>query len=58
MEYDEIRITTRREIGICREKIRKLEQSVATRSTNIRQIHQALDRWRERLRAHLRIMEL
>ena len=56
MEYDEIRITTRREIGICREKIRELEQSIARQSTGERQSREALERWRKRLQAHLEIM--
>ncbi|MEW6079778.1 MAG: hypothetical protein AB1724_18370 [Thermodesulfobacteriota bacterium] len=83
MEYDEIRITTRREIGICRDAIRKLENVIrlleekyphagdvfndqlnpaapvpSGDQTRWQDSRLALERWRERLREHLRIMEM
>ncbi len=83
LEYDEIRITTRREIAICEQKIKKLEQVIAglekkyrissaallkdfnpTVSQNEREMirwHEsccALQRWKERLTEHRRIMEM
>jgi len=84
MEYDEIRITTRREIDICVGAIRQLEREIAAmgKKDSVRSIADrqefeaagdgptkaeftrwrdsclALERWKERLQAHLQIMEL
>jgi len=87
MEYDEIRITTRREINICRGAIKTLEATITSLEEKYRltapgslegisgtcmsspivadedqrrwrESHLALERWKERLKAHQQIMEL
>ena len=83
IEYDEIRITTRREINVCEEAIRRLEKQIGameekhkTTSTDffrefdpsssppkgeLSRWHDsccALERWKERLSAHWRIMKM
>ena len=83
MEYDEIRISTRREISVCRDAIRKLEKTINgftvqygsqyadfTEDTDMsagidpealsrwRDCRLALDRWKNRLDEHLRIMQM
>lgn len=83
LEYDEIRITTRREIAICRQAIKKLETVLAGMEKKHRTASAdflkdfdpnitkatsemiewyesccALQRWKERLVEHRRIMEM
>jgi hypothetical protein len=83
MEYDEIKITTRREVDVCRGAIRKLERKLkdfedkygapltdaaAGKDVDIPvDVHDleswrdgflALERWRERLEGHLRILAM
>ncbi len=81
MEYDEIRITTRREIAICEQAIKKIKRELAavekkhgisnevfldsysqqvvspdSEMSRWYEMCSALERWKERLAEHRRIM--
>jgi uncharacterized protein YllA (UPF0747 family) len=82
LEYDEIKITTRREIAVCEDAIRKLKKTIAVMEQkyhmstaefmkNVQagadrsrkdfvqwyESLEALTRWEERLKGHMKIIE-